>query len=128
MFDLSFEKLLVIGVIALFLIGPQRLPAYAAQLARWVRVARGVVDSAKARVKDEMGPEFDDVDWQRLDPRQYNPRRIIRDALLDDAPPAPARTASPRPAAAYEVLDEPAADADADADDRAAASAPSVRD
>jgi sec-independent protein translocase protein TatB len=38
-----------------------------------------------------MGPEFDDVEWQKLDPRQYDPRRIIRDALLDgtDAAPKP---------------------------------------
>jgi sec-independent protein translocase protein TatB len=126
MFDLSFEKLLVIGVIALFLIGPQRLPAYAAHLARWVRVARGMVDSAKERVKDEMGPEFDDVDWQRLDPRQYNPRRIIRDALLEEPLPAPERKGSPRPAAAYEVLDEPTADVRPN--EREAASAPTVRD
>jgi hypothetical protein len=40
-------------------------------------------------MKDEMGPEFDEVDWKKLDPRQYDPRRIIREALLDDSP-APA--------------------------------------
>jgi sec-independent protein translocase protein TatB len=31
-----------------------------------------------------MGPEFDDIDWQQFDPRQYDPRRIVREALLDD--------------------------------------------
>jgi sec-independent protein translocase protein TatB len=109
MFDLSFEKLLVIGVVALFLIGPDKLPGFAATLGRWVRVARGVVDGAKERVREEMGPDFDEVDWQRLDPRQYDPRRIIRDALLDDpAPAAERRTPSPRPAAAYAVEDEQA--------------------
>jgi sec-independent protein translocase protein TatB len=46
---------------------------------------RGLADSAKERMKEEMGPEFDDVDWQKLDPRQYDPRRIIRDALLTDS-------------------------------------------
>lgn len=110
MFDLSFEKLLVIGVVALFLIGPDKLPGFAAALGRWVRVARGMIDGAKERVREEMGPDFDEVDWQRLDPRQYDPRRIIRDALLDDPAPAPERrTPSPRPAAAYEVGEEPAA-------------------
>jgi sec-independent protein translocase protein TatB len=33
-----------------------------------------------------MGPEYDEIDWKKLDPRQYDPRRIIRDALLDDEP------------------------------------------
>ena len=108
MFDLSFEKLLVIGVVALFLIGPDKLPGFAATLGRWVRVARGMVDGAKERVREEMGPDFDEVDWQRLDPRQYDPRRIIRDALLDDPAPATERRApSPRPAAAYAVEEEP---------------------
>jgi sec-independent protein translocase protein TatB len=35
-FGLSFEKVLVIVIIAAFLIGPQKLPQYAAQLARLV--------------------------------------------------------------------------------------------
>lgn len=84
MFDLSFEKLLVIGVIALFVIGPERLPAYAKKLGEWVRIAKSITDGAKSRIREEMGPEFDDVDWQKLDPRQYDPRRIIRESLLSE--------------------------------------------
>jgi len=82
------EKLLLIGVIALFLIGPDRLPAYSAQLARLVRNLRDMASGAKVRMKDELGPDFDDMEWKKLDPRQYDPRRIIRDALKED-PPAP---------------------------------------
>jgi sec-independent protein translocase protein TatB len=33
-----------------------------------------------------MGPDFDEVDWKKLDPRQYDPRRIIREALTDVDP------------------------------------------
>ncbi len=87
-FGLTFDKLLIILVIAVFLIGPDRLPGYAAQLARLVKTLRGFADGAKDRLRDEMGPEFDEVDWRKLDPRQYDPRRIIREALLDDAAPA----------------------------------------
>jgi sec-independent protein translocase protein TatB len=79
----GFEKLLVIGVIALFLIGPEKLPDYATRLARFVRTARRMIDDAKDRVKEEMGPDFDEEEWRGLDPRQYDPRRIIRDALLE---------------------------------------------
>jgi sec-independent protein translocase protein TatB len=85
-FGLTFEKLLIIGAIAVFLLGPERLPHYAAQLARLVRNLRKMADGAKDRMRDEMGPEFDEVDWKKLDPRQYDPRRIIREALLDDDP------------------------------------------
>lgn len=93
MFGLTFEKLLLIGVVAAFLLGPERLPHYAGQLGALVRRLRGFGEGAKDRMREEMGPEFDEVDWKKLDPRQYDPRRIIRDALLDDpvavsAPPA----------------------------------------
>jgi sec-independent protein translocase protein TatB len=84
MFGLSFAKVIVIVIIALLLIGPERLPALAARLAQLTRSVRRLSDSARERVREEMGPEFDDVDWKRLDPRQYDPRRIIRDALLED--------------------------------------------
>ncbi|CAM5276692.1 Sec-independent protein translocase TatB [Leifsonia shinshuensis] len=86
MFGLTFEKLLIVAVIAAFLIGPERLPLYAGKLRQFVRTVRDFADGAKDRMKEEMGPEFDDVDWKKLDPRQYDPRRIIREALLDDAP------------------------------------------
>ncbi|MFF2369778.1 sec-independent translocase [Agromyces sp. NPDC058110] len=86
MFGLTFEKLLIIGVIAVFLLGPERLPHYAAQLGKFVRSLRDFANGAKDRMREEMGPEFDDVDWQKLDPRQYDPRRIIRDALSDADP------------------------------------------
>ena len=85
-FGLSFEKLFIIAVIAVFLLGPDRLPYYASQLARLTRSLRDLANGAKDRMREEMGPDFDDVDWKKLDPRQYDPRRIIREALLDDEP------------------------------------------
>jgi len=85
-FGLTIEKVLVIGVIAAILIGPERLPRYAEGLARFTTRAREFVKGARSRVKEEMGEDFEDVDWKKLDPRQYDPRRIIREALLDDAP------------------------------------------
>ena len=87
-FGLSFEKVLIIAIIAAFLIGPQKLPQYAASLARLVRRVRQMADSAQERVREEMGPDFEDLDWRKMDPRQYDPRRIIREALLEDAPAA----------------------------------------
>ena len=87
MFGLTFEKLLIIGVIAVFLLGPDRLPAYAAQLGRAVQAIRGFADTAKSRMRDELGTDYDDIKWNELDPRQYDPRRIIRDALSEKPKP-----------------------------------------
>ena len=83
MFELSFEKIIVIALLAAFLLGPEHLPRYAAQLARFVRVLRGMATDARGRLEEELGPDLD-ADLRRLDPRQYDPRRIIREALLDD--------------------------------------------
>ena len=85
-FGLTFEKLFVIGLIAVILLGPERLPYYASQLAKLVRSLRDLANGAKERMREEMGPDFDELDWKKLDPRQYDPRRIIREALLDDEP------------------------------------------
>ena len=84
-FGLSFDKLLIIGVVAVFLLGPERLPKYAAQLGKFVRSLRTMANTAKDRMRDEMGPEFDEIEWKKLDPRQYDPRKIIRDALANEA-------------------------------------------
>ncbi|CAN5258170.1 hypothetical protein BH11ACT2_BH11ACT2_11950 [soil metagenome] len=85
-FGLTFEKLLVIGFIAVIILGPQRLPEYAAKFARLIKQVRSMADGAKDRLREEMGPEYDEVDWKKLDPRQYDPRRIIREALLENEP------------------------------------------
>ncbi|MBC9944504.1 twin-arginine translocase TatA/TatE family subunit [Leucobacter sp. cx-328] len=81
---LTFDKILVILVIAMIIVGPTRLPEYAKKLGEFVKMIKGMADGAKGRLKDEMGPEYESVDWKQLDPRQYDPRRIIRDALTED--------------------------------------------
>ena len=81
---LTFEKLFIVLVIALFVVGPDKLPGYAKKLGELVRSVKKMADGAKDRLRDEMGPEFDDVDWMQLDERQYDPRPIIRDALIED--------------------------------------------
>lgn len=92
---ISFEKILLIGLIAVLLVGPERLPRYAESVAKLARRAGEFLRDTKSRVREEMGPEIDDVDWRKLDPRQYDPRRIIRDALFeDDGPQTPARAAT----------------------------------
>ncbi len=97
MFGLTFEKLLIIGVIAVFVLGPERLPTYAAKFGQLVRKLRDFTSGAKDRIKEELGDDFDEDEWKKLDPRQYDPRRIIREALLEDQTAAPKTAASVAP-------------------------------
>ncbi|GAA4266974.1 Sec-independent protein translocase TatB [Frondihabitans peucedani] len=108
----NFDKLFVIALIAVLLLGPARLPIYAQKLAQLVKTVRGMADTARDRMRDEMGDEFSDVDWQKLDPRQYDPRRIIRDALLEEPTTAittPASASAEASAAAAVTAGLPAA-------------------
>ena len=81
MFGIDSEKLVILAIIAVFVLGPSRMPEYARKLAQWVRQVRDFADNAKEQLSEELG---EDVDWKSLDPRQYDPRRIIREALTDD--------------------------------------------
>ena len=84
MFGINGGELLVLLVVAVVVVGPERLPHYAEQLAGWTRQLRLVLSDAKQRLSEELGPELGDVDWATLDPRRYDPRRIVRDALTEE--------------------------------------------
>lgn len=83
MFDINGWELVIIVVVALLVIGPERLPQYLAKARQGVRDLRRLAEGAKTQLRDQMGPEFDNVDWSAYDPRQYDPRRIVRDALAE---------------------------------------------
>ena len=80
---------MILAIIAAFVLGPDRLPQYAQKLAQFVKSARRMAEGAKQQLSDEIGEE---VDWKKLDPRQYDPRKIIRDALADVDTPSSAQT------------------------------------
>ncbi|HYN28942.1 MAG TPA: Sec-independent protein translocase TatB [Dermatophilaceae bacterium] len=82
-FGINGWELVLLGLLAVFILGPERLPGYAAKLAHGIRKARVMAEGAKGQLKDQLGPEYQDVDWRQYDPRQYDPRRIVREALLE---------------------------------------------
>jgi sec-independent protein translocase protein TatB len=86
-FGIDSEKLVILAIIAVVVLGPQRLPEYSRTLAKWARAARDYAKNAQSQLSEELGEE---VDWRKLDPRQYDPRRIIREALLEDLAPTAA--------------------------------------
>ena len=89
MFDIGGWEFIALIVLAVVILGPERLPEYASKLAQFVKQARSMAEGAKGQLREQMGPEFDDIDWRQYDPRQYDPRRIVREALLDPTPVQP---------------------------------------
>ena len=78
-FGIGGWELVVLLIVFLVIVGPQRLPDLTRQLVSWVRQARRWVEDSRATVEDEMGIAIDDL-------RQYDPRRIIREAWGDTDP------------------------------------------
>lgn len=87
MLDINGSEFLVIVLVAVILIGPERLPDYVRGLRTAVRRVRGLVREGQSAIATELG---EDLDWSKIDPRQYDPRTIVREALMEDDVATPA--------------------------------------
>ena len=54
MFDAGFLEFLIIGIIALVVIGPERLPGVARTVGGWIGKARAFVDNTKRDIEREI--------------------------------------------------------------------------
>jgi sec-independent protein translocase protein TatB len=54
MFDIGFWELVLVGIVALLVLGPQRLPHAARQLGRWTGQARSYVRHFTAELEREV--------------------------------------------------------------------------
>lgn len=78
MFGIGFPEMLVLGVVAIIVFGPERLPEFARTAANFLRSMRRMVSNAQNDLRNELGPEFAD-----LDVRDLNPRNFVRKHLLE---------------------------------------------
>jgi sec-independent protein translocase protein TatB len=78
-FDLSITKILVLAVIALIVFGPNELPKVASQAGRMLRDLRRIAEGAKADLREGLGPEFQEFDFDDL-----NPKTFVRKHLFDE--------------------------------------------
>ena len=71
MFGIGFEKLLTLAILAAVLIGPDKLPQFAVELARFIQKIRNMSRDALAELKSELGPEFANLEIQDLHPKRF---------------------------------------------------------
>ena len=57
MFDIGFSEIVLIMVIALIVVGPERLPRLARSTGLWLGKIRGFVSSVKAEIDHELAAE-----------------------------------------------------------------------
>ena len=74
MFDVGFSEMLVIAVVALLVLGPERLPKAARLAGLWIRRARAQWYSVKAELENELDAE--DLKRQLREPAEEFGRQL----------------------------------------------------
>lgn len=54
MFDIGFSELVLIAVLGLIILGPERLPAAAKTLGSWIRKARSLANNFSSEIEKEL--------------------------------------------------------------------------
>jgi len=89
---LVWDKVLVLLLLALFVLGPERLPAVAEEAGKNLRKLRVWFTTMTQQVQAELGPEVGELDLRSLHPREF-----LRKNLFEDEPPPPYTPTGGRP-------------------------------
>ncbi len=95
MFGVGLPELTVIAIVAVLVFGPDRLPDFARQAGRMARQLRSFANAARDELRNELGPEYADLQLRDLDPRVLV-RKQIMEAMNEEDERENAR-ARPRP-------------------------------
>ena len=107
MFDsIGWGEIIVLGLAALFIFGPERLPTLAKDAATGLKRVREAITGVRAQVNESLGDDLSEL--RDLDLRKYHPKTFIRTQLLGDDEPTVHRASAsaapvrrpPRPAPA----------------------------
>ena len=96
MLGINGWEFIVLAILGILILGPDRMPEYAQKLAQLIFRIRHLAEGAKDQLKDQLGDDYKDINWRQYDPRQYDPRRIVREALAEPITrPDPVEPAEP---------------------------------
>ncbi|WP_134764559.1 sec-independent translocase [Nocardioides sp. 1609] len=98
MFGVGLPELTVLALVAVFVFGPDKLPELARQAGALARKVRTLANSARDDLRNELGPEYADLELRDLDPRAIVRKHIIEameDAGDEAAQPRSKRSARP---------------------------------
>src|SRR5690349_6085718 len=97
MFGVGLPELAVIAFIAVLVFGPDKLPDFARQAGRFARQLKTFANQARDELREELGPEYADLDLSDLDPRTIVRKHIV-EAMNDiEQEESLARTTPPLP-------------------------------
>jgi sec-independent protein translocase protein TatB len=76
MFDFGAGEIAGLVVLALILVGPERMPRVAGDLARLIRKVRAMTNTATAEIRENLGPGFEDLTPSDLNPKTFIKRHV----------------------------------------------------
>jgi sec-independent protein translocase protein TatB len=76
MFGVGLPELMVIAFVAVLVFGPDKLPDFARQAGRLVKSMRSFAHQARDELREELGPEYADLNLRDLDPRAIVKKHI----------------------------------------------------
>ena len=82
-FDFGAGEIIGLLVLAVILIGPDRLPHFAVDAAKFVKRVREIATTATNELKENLGPGFEDLTPTDLNPKTFLKRQL--DSVLDDS-------------------------------------------
>lgn len=77
-FDIGAGELLGLAVLAMILVGPERLPKVAVEAAKMLKKLRAFSQTATAELKENLGPGF-----ENLQPADLHPKTFVKKQLAD---------------------------------------------
>lgn len=90
MFEVGFTELLLVAIVALLVLGPERLPVAARTLGRGLGQARRAMNALRAQVEREIDlPALDSAPLQRLEQDLRQGIRLEAQPANDAAAPQP---------------------------------------
>ncbi|MFM9151852.1 MAG: Sec-independent protein secretion pathway component [Candidatus Planktophila sp.] len=82
MFDFGFGEVIGLVVLALILVGPEKMPRVAGDLAKMIKKIRALTYTATAEIRDNLGPGFEDLKPADLNPKTFIKRQVA--SVLDE--------------------------------------------
>ncbi|MEU7577997.1 sec-independent translocase [Streptomyces sp. NPDC041068] len=79
--DIGALEIVTLVVLAVLIFGPDKLPKVIQDVSRTIRKIREFSDSAKADIRDELGPEFKDFEFEDLNPKKFIRKQLDNDEL-----------------------------------------------
>ena len=76
-FDLSLPDIVLLLGLGVVLFGPEKLPQSAAAAARFLRQVRAFSEQARQDLGRQLGPEFDGLNLQDLNPKTFITKNLL---------------------------------------------------